>query len=128
MSQTSGSSRMRACQSAHEVGFGSTGRGGGIIRFSPPQMPPALFAGADQVQNTLGLQVLDDLRRETEAAIPIGARMLVSPEQGQFMAFLVQSLGVRRAIEVGVFTGYSSTVIAMVSRQRRQCHCKTFGV
>ncbi len=62
-------------------------------------------------------QLLAELRAETEAALPIGARMLVPPEQGQFMGWLVESLGVRRAIEVGVFTGYSSTVIAMVRRK-----------
>lgn len=35
-------------------------------------------------------QVLADLRAETERAVPVGARMLVPPEQGAFMAFLVQ--------------------------------------
>lgn len=41
------------------------------------------------------------------------AAVQVSPEQGQFMAMLVELLGVRRAIEVGVYTGYSSTAVAM---------------
>ena len=39
--------------------------------------------------------------------------MQISPEQGQLMAFLVEALGVRRALEVGVFTGYSSTRVAL---------------
>ena len=36
------------------------------------------------------------------------AAMQISPEQGQFMSLLVRLIGARRAIEVGVFTGYSA--------------------
>jgi predicted O-methyltransferase YrrM len=50
------------------------------------------------------------LRAET-AKMPEGG-MQVSPEQAQFMAFLVEALGVRSALEVGVFTGYSSLAVA----------------
>ncbi len=39
--------------------------------------------------------------------------MQIAPEQGQFMQMLVRLLGVRRAIEVGVFTGYSSLAVAL---------------
>jgi hypothetical protein len=35
------------------------------------------------------------------------AKMQIAPEQGQFMGWLVQLLGVRRYLEIGVFTGYS---------------------
>ena len=55
--------------------------------------------------------VLARLRDET-AAIP-QAMMQITPEQGQFMAWLVHALGVKRAIELGTFTGYSSTVVAL---------------
>jgi predicted O-methyltransferase YrrM len=41
------------------------------------------------------------------------AGMQISPEQGQFMALLVKLLGARRAIEVGVFTGYSALTVAL---------------
>lgn len=51
-----------------------------------------------------------ELREET-AKHP-SARMQISPEQGQFMALLVEMLGVKRAIEVGTFTGYSSLSVA----------------
>lgn len=54
--------------------------------------------------------VLRELREET-ASRP-EARMQIAPEEGQLMGWLVQSLGVRRAIEVGVYTGYSALVVA----------------
>jgi len=41
------------------------------------------------------------------------AQMQISPEQGQFMALLVRLIGARRAIEVGVFTGYSALTVAL---------------
>lgn len=40
--------------------------------------------------------------------------MQIAPEQGQFMAWLAELMGVRRAIEVGVFTGYSALAVAEV--------------
>ncbi len=55
--------------------------------------------------------LLKRLRDET-AAHP-QARMQISPEQGQFMQFLVKLLGARRCVEVGVFTGYSSLAVAL---------------
>lgn len=41
------------------------------------------------------------------------AVMQISPEQGQFMALLVKMLTAKRAIEVGVFTGYSALTVAL---------------
>ena len=55
--------------------------------------------------------VMRRLREET-AAHP-EANMQIAPEQGQFMALLVQLLGARRTLEVGVFTGYSSLAVAL---------------
>ncbi len=55
-------------------------------------------------------EVLRRLRAET-SGIPMGM-MQISPEQGQFMALLVQAIGARKCLEVGVFTGYSSLVVA----------------
>ncbi len=49
--------------------------------------------------------------RDLTAALP-EANMQISVEQGQFMAVLTALLGVRRAIEVGVFTGYSALAVA----------------
>jgi predicted O-methyltransferase YrrM len=39
--------------------------------------------------------------------------MQISPEQGQFMALLVHLVNARRAIEIGVFTGYSALAVAL---------------
>ena len=55
--------------------------------------------------------ILKRLREET-AKLPSG-QMQISPEQGQLMALLVELLGARRTLEVGTFTGYSSTVVAL---------------
>jgi predicted O-methyltransferase YrrM len=38
--------------------------------------------------------------------------MQISPDQGQFMALLVQLMGARRCIEIGTFTGYSTLAVA----------------
>ena len=55
--------------------------------------------------------VLARLREET-AAIPQHS-MQIAPEQGAFLAILVELTGARRCIEIGTFTGYSSTAIAL---------------
>jgi predicted O-methyltransferase YrrM len=39
--------------------------------------------------------------------------MQIGAEQGAFMALLVKLTGARRIVEVGTFTGYSSTVMAL---------------
>ncbi len=56
-------------------------------------------------------EVLQELRSET-AKMP-GGGMQIDAVQGQLMAFLVQLMGAKKVLEVGVFTGYSSTVVAM---------------
>lgn len=56
-------------------------------------------------------EILAQLRAET-ADLP-GAQMQISPEQGQFMALLVQLLGAQKTLEIGTFTGYSALVVAL---------------
>jgi predicted O-methyltransferase YrrM len=41
------------------------------------------------------------------------ASMQISPEQGQFLHLLARLVGARKALEVGVFMGYSSTWVAL---------------
>ena len=60
-------------------------------------------------------EILTRLRAET--ATIKHAAMQISPEQGQFMALLVETIGARRCLEVGVFTGYSSLVVALALPQ-----------
>jgi caffeoyl-CoA O-methyltransferase len=55
--------------------------------------------------------ILKALQEETDALGDI-SRMQISPEQGTFLSILVAALGVKSAIEVGTFTGYSSVCIA----------------
>lgn len=56
-------------------------------------------------------EVLSRLRQET-ARHPL-SRMQIAPEQGQFMALLVQLMGAKKTLEIGVFTGYSALVVAL---------------
>ena len=55
--------------------------------------------------------VLNRLREET-AKMP-QHKMQISPEQGQFMALLVELTGARRCLEIGTFTGYSALSVAL---------------
>lgn len=56
-------------------------------------------------------EILTQLRQQT-ALHPVG-RMQIAPEQGQFMALLVQLIGAKKTLEIGVFTGYSSLIVAL---------------
>ncbi|MBD2553712.1 class I SAM-dependent methyltransferase [Limnothrix sp. FACHB-708] len=60
--------------------------------------------------------ILQELRQVT-ARHP-AAQMQIAPEQGQFMALLVQLIGAERAIEVGTFTGYSTLSVALAMPDR----------
>ncbi len=50
--------------------------------------------------------------RERTAPMP-QAGMQIGPDQGELMALLVKLTGARRLLEIGTFTGYSSTVMAL---------------
>lgn len=50
--------------------------------------------------------------RERTAPMP-QAGMQIGPDQGALMALLVKLSGARRLLEIGTFTGYSSTVMAL---------------
>ncbi len=55
--------------------------------------------------------VLRELRERT--AELADADMQIAPEQGQFMAFLVELIGASRVLEIGCFTGYSALAMAL---------------
>ena len=50
--------------------------------------------------------------RERTAPMP-NANMQIGPDQGAFMALLVKLIGAKRILEIGTFTGYSSTAMAL---------------
>ena len=68
-----------------------------LARVNPPEHP-----------------VLTRCREETQR-LPM-ARMQISAEQGAFMQAIVRMIAAKRAFEVGVFTGYSSTAIALAMK------------
>jgi len=55
--------------------------------------------------------VLARLRAETASMAE--ANMQISPEQGQFIALLIELTGARKTLEVGTFTGYSALAVAL---------------
>jgi caffeoyl-CoA O-methyltransferase len=74
-----------------------------------------------QVDDLLYQYLMDQSIREHPAQAALRAAtaahphagMQISPEQGQFMQLLARMVNARRAIEVGVFTGYSSLAVAL---------------
>lgn len=56
-------------------------------------------------------EILQKLRQET-ANHPM-SQMQIAPDQGQLMALLVRLMGAKKALEVGVFTGYSALCVAL---------------
>jgi predicted O-methyltransferase YrrM len=55
--------------------------------------------------------LLSRLREET-APLP-QSKMQISPDQGQFMTFLIHLIAATQTIELGVYTGYSSLCVAL---------------
>ena len=58
--------------------------------------------------------VLTRCREETQK-LPM-ARMQISAEQGAFMQVITRMLNAKRVFEIGVFTGYSSTAVALTMK------------
>jgi caffeoyl-CoA O-methyltransferase len=57
-------------------------------------------------------EILRDLAAETRSTFPDQAGMQVSHDEGELLTLLVRLSGAKRAVEVGVFTGYSGLCIA----------------
>ncbi|MGH3325795.1 MAG: O-methyltransferase, partial [Streptomyces sp.] len=55
--------------------------------------------------------ILRDLVEETHRVVP-GTTMQVSHDEGEFLTMLVRLTDAKLAVEIGVFTGYSSICIA----------------
>lgn len=68
---------------------------------------------ADYIQS-ISLREADILKQLREETAKLSmARMQISPEQGQLMALLVQLMGAKKTLEIGVFTGYSALAVAL---------------
>jgi caffeoyl-CoA O-methyltransferase len=66
---------------------------------------------------------LAELRAETAALGEEISKCQISDEQGTFLSVLVAAAGVKSAIEVGTFTGYSSLCIARALRPGGRLLC-----
>jgi caffeoyl-CoA O-methyltransferase len=74
------------------------------------------YLAEDLYDYIVSVSVREDPRltrlRSATSELP-GATMQISSDQGQFMSLLARLAAARRAIEVGVFTGYSALCIAL---------------
>lgn len=73
--------------------------------------PPAID-GYVRAHCTPPDDVLTDLAAETLAATGDQAGMQISHDEGALLGMLARLVGARQAVEVGVFTGYSSLCVA----------------
>jgi caffeoyl-CoA O-methyltransferase len=67
--------------------------------------------------------LLEELRGETAALGEEISKCQISDDQGTFLSILVAAAGVKSAIEVGTFTGYSSLCIARALPPRGKLLC-----
>jgi caffeoyl-CoA O-methyltransferase len=72
-----------------------------------PAINDYLLAHSEQADD-----VLRDLADETHRELGGSAGMQISHDEGELLTMLVRTVGARRAVEVGTFTGYSSICIA----------------
>jgi len=62
----------------------------------------------------VGVHEPEVLRRLRDETVDQPHRsMQIAPEQGALMAWLVRLIGAKRCLEIGTFTGYSSTAVAL---------------
>lgn len=74
-------------------------------------LTPELHAYA-QAHSTGEDEILAELAAETERLFPDRTSMQIGADQGTFMTLLTRIAGVRDAVEIGTFTGYSSICVA----------------
>jgi caffeoyl-CoA O-methyltransferase len=80
-------------------------------------MAPRSFLLSDDLHGYLLAHTapVDEIQQsliDATAALGTVAGMQIAPDQGAFLALLVRTIGARRAIEVGTFTGYSALCVA----------------
>ncbi len=62
----------------------------------------------DDVLKRLEVETLKD---------PIGEFTIISPDEGQFLAFLMKLIGAKKTIDIGTYTGYSALVVAQAMHE-----------
>lgn len=73
-------------------------------------LTPELYAYLQKIS----LREADVLKKLRDVTHKLGsARMQISPEQGQFMALLIELLGAKKTLDIGTFTGYSALAVAL---------------
>ncbi len=80
---------------------------GGLMDIVDPAINDYLLAHCSPADD-----VLRDLAAETRQVAGPHSGMQISQDEGEFLTMLVRLSGARQAVEVGVFTGYSSICIA----------------
>ncbi len=86
------------------------------MRMNHPVRNDYVTMSDELYQYLLGVSLREtEIQGQLRAEIETGehARMQLTPEQAQFIAFLVKLTNSRRVIEVGVFKGYSSLALAL---------------
>ncbi|MEN9916698.1 MAG: hypothetical protein RLY40_630 [Pseudomonadota bacterium] len=67
-----------------------------------------------QYMLSVSLREPDILRSLRETTLKLSSHnMQIAPEQGQLMAFLIELIGAKKTLEIGVYTGYSSLAVAL---------------
>ena len=103
--------------------IGNGAADGRYLRVSPSQLSPEapVTRRTNSLNDELYQYLLDvsvdehDCLRRLRGAtadLPL-ARMQIGPEQGQFLALLVELIGAHYTLEVGTFTGYSALAVAL---------------
>jgi predicted O-methyltransferase YrrM len=73
-------------------------------------LTPAVYAYL-QKMSLREPSVLRQLREQTHKMSM--SQMQISPEQGQFMRLLIELIGAKKTLDIGVFTGYSALSVAL---------------
>ena len=114
-SSSSSSSSTTTATAAFSGGSGNSADGG-TINSPLLKFDDALYEYL--LKNTREPRLLRELREETAAFSPTGARMQIPPEQGNFLRLMVELTNAEKIIEIGVFTGYSSLAMLLPMTER----------
>lgn len=93
-----------------------------LMQLKHTAITPELADYVVQRHSHAGDATLQEHRARTQELGGISG-MLISPEQGTLLSVLVAATGVRTAVEVGTFTGYSASCIARALPDGGKLHC-----